>query len=360
MGVPIAWLADRYSRRNIIAIGLAFWSVMTTATGLAANLWQLVVTRFLMGAGEAAGVSPANSMLSDLFDDLRRPLAVSVMTSGSTLGMVLAYLIGGWVDEGFGWRAVFFIGGLPGLIIALAFYLSVREPRRGAFEHQSTPKQVSPLGETLLFLARSRTYVIVLIGGSMMAVHIYATMTWAPAFMIRVHQLSPGLMGTYMALARGPTGLIGIILGGWVVTRLSQQDARWRVWLPALVCIVAAPLEIVFLFADNLWIALASLAVASLFSSMYTGPIFALLLGISRVRMRAMATAIFVVCGSFVGQCIGPLGVGYMNDLMRVRFGAEAIRYSLLSGPIFTILAGMTIWAAAGSLAADSRRAVES
>lgn len=360
MGVPIAWLADRYSRRNIIAIGLAFWSLMTTATGFAANLWQLALTRFLMGAGEAAGVSPANSMLSDLFDDLRRPLAVSVMTSGSTLGMVLAYLIGGWVDEGFGWRAVFFIGGLPGLFVALVFYLCVREPRRGAFEHQNTPKEVSPLRETLLFLARSRTYVIVLTGGSMMAVHIYATMTWAPAFMIRVHELSPGLMGTYMALARGPTGLLGIILGGWMVTRLSRRDARWRVRLPALVCIFAAPLEILFLFADNLWIALGSLAAASLFSSMYTGPIFALLLGIARVRMRAMSTAIFVVCGSFIGQCIGPLGVGYMNDLMQVRFGAEAIRYSLLSGPVFTLLAGLTIWTAARSLAADSRRAVES
>ena len=359
MGIPIAWLADRYNRRNIIAIGLAFWSLMTACTGFAANLWQLALTRFLMGAGEAAGVSPANSMLADLYDKARRPLALSIMTCGSTLGMFLAYLLGGFIDEHYGWRAVFFVGGVPGIVVALFFYLTVREPVRGAAEVGRVPTGINTFRETMRFLSRSRTYVIVLTGGCMMAVHLYASMIWGPAFMIRVHELPSGTMGTYMAFARGPTGLVGMILGGVAVLRLGQRDERWRIWLPAGVCLLTAPAEIIFLFSDTLWLALSGLALASLFTSMYTGPIFAILLGVSKVRMRAMAVATFVVLGSLVGQFIGPLWVGYLNDLMQAQFGAKAIRYSLLVGPICAMLAGLIIWTSAKSLDTDTRRALE-
>ena len=359
MGIPIAWLADRYNRRNIIAIGLAFWSLMTACTGLAMNLWQLALTRFLMGAGEAAGVSPAISMLADLYDKARRPLAISIMTCGSTLGMFLAYLLGGFIDEHYGWRAVFFVGGVPGILVALFFYQTVREPLRGAAESGSVATGVSTFMETLRFLIRSRTYVIVLIGGCMMAVHIFASMVWGPAFMIRVHELPSGTMGTYMGLARGPTGLLGMILGGVAVMRLGDRDERWRIWLPAGVCLLTVPAELVFLFSDTLWLALTGLACASFFTSMYMGPIYAILLSVSRVRMRAMATATFVVLGNLVGQVLGPLVVGYLNDLMQAEFGAGAIRYSLLVGPLCAILAGLIIGSAATTLAADTRRAVE-
>ena len=360
MGIPIAWLADRYNRRNIIAIGLAFWSLMTACTGLAMNLWQLALTRFLMGAGEAAGVSPANSMLADLYDKAGRPLALSIMTCGSTIGMFLAYLLGGFIDEHYGWRAVFFVGGVPGIVVALFFYLTVREPLRGASESSGVSTSITTFRETLRFLIQSRTYVIVLIGGCMMAVHLHAAMVWGPAFMIRVHELPSGTMGTYMAFARGPTGLLGMILGGVAVLRLGQRDERWRIWLPAGGCLLTVPAEVVFLFSENLWLALSGLAFASLFTSMYMGPIYAILLGVSRVRMRAMATAAFVVIGSLVGQVLGPLAVGYLNDLMQAQFGTEAIRYSLLVGPLCAILAGLIIGSAAGTLVADTRRATES
>ena len=359
MGIPIAWLADRYNRRNIIAIGLAFWSLMTACTGLVANIWQLAMTRFLMGAGEASGMSPANSMLSDLYDKIRRPLALSIMTCGSTFGMFLGYLIGGWVDEQFGWRTVFFVGGIPGMVVALIFYLTVREPERGASETGKVSLDVSTLGETLKFLLNNRTYVIVLLGGCLMAVHLYATMVWGPTFVLRVHELPSGEMGTYMAFARGPTGLLGMILGGLLVQHLGRLDERWRIRVPAAVCLLTTPMEVIFLFSDNLWFALTGLAIASLFTSMYIGPIFAVLLGVVRVRMRAMATATFVVFGSFVGQFIGPLWVGYMNDLTQAQFGTHAIRYSLLVGPACAFFAGLIIWSASKCIEMDSQRALQ-
>lgn len=358
MGIPIAWLADRYNRRNIIAIGLAFWSLMTVCTGLVVNIWQLALARFLMGAGEASGISPAYSMLSDLYDKVRRPLAVSILICGSTFGMFLAYLIGGWLDEQFGWRSVFFVGGIPGMAVALIFYLSVREPQRGAAETGAVTLDVSSLLETLRFLLHSRTYVIVLIGGCFMAVHLYAAIVWAPTFMLRVHELSSGQMGTYMAFARGPAGLLGMILGGLLVKHLGQADERWRIRLPAIFCLLTAPMEVVFLLSNSLWLSLAGIAFASLFSAMYAGPIFAVLLDVVKVRMRAMSTAIFTVLGSFIGQIIGPLWVGVMNDVTQARFGDLAIRYSLLVGPACAFIAGLIIWSAAKSIEADSRHAL--
>jgi len=359
MGIPIAWLADRFNRRNIIAIGLAFWSLMTVCTGLAVNVWQLAITRFLMGAGEASCLSPANSMLSDLYDKVRRPLALSIMTCGTTFGMFLGYLIGGWMDQLIGWRSLFFVGGIPGMLVALIFYLTVREPERGAAETGKVSLDVSTFRETLRFLLRSRTYVIVLAGGCLMAVHIYAALVWAPTFMLRVHDLPSGQMGTYMAFARGPTGLLGMILGGLLVKQLGQVDERWRIRVPAITCMLTAPMEAVFLLSNSLWLSLVALAVASLFSAMYVGPVFAILVGVVKVRMRAMAVAVFVALGSFIGQFIGPLWVGYMNDVTEAQFGALAIRYSLLVGPACALLAGLVIWIAARSIEADSKYALE-
>ena len=359
MGIPIAWLADRFNRRNIIAIGLAFWSLMTVCTGLALNVWQLALTRFLMGAGESSCLSPANSMLSDLYDKIRRPLALSILTCGTTFGMFLGYLIGGWMDELFGWRTLFFVGGVPGMVVALIFYLTVPEPERGAAETGKVSLDVATLRQTAQFLIHNRTYVITLVGGCFMAVHIYAALVWAPTFMLRVHDLPPGQMGTYMALARGPTGLLGMVLGGLLVKQLGQVDERWRIRVPAITCILTAPMEAMFLLSNSLWLSLVALAIASLFSAMYVGPVFAILMGVARVRMRAMAVAIFVALGSFIGQFIGPLWVGYMNDVTQARFGDLAIRYSLLVGPACALLAGLVIWLAARSIEADSKHALE-
>ena len=153
-------------------------------------------------------------------------------------------------------------------------------------------------------------------------------------------------------------GVWYLILGGLLVKQLGQVDERWRILVPAFTCMLTAPMEVVFLLSNNLWLSLTALAIASLFSAMYVGPVFAILVGVVKVRMRAMGVAIFVALGSFIGQFIGPLWVGYMNDVTQARFGDLAIRYSLLVGPACAFLAGLVIWMAARSIAADSRHAL--
>jgi len=357
LGIPIAWLADRYSRRNIITIGLSVWSLMTMLTGMVSNIWQLVVTRFLMGAGEACGNPPSNSMLADLYERDRRSMALSILISGSTIGVFLGYLLGGWINQYYGWRIVYFVAGAPGLCIALLFWLTVKEPRRGAAETGTPSLSVSSFRETMLFFARSKTYLFVVIGACMMAVHIFGNGIWYPAFLARVHGLKSGEIGTYLAMARGPTGVLGIFTGGYLADRLGQHDERWRVWVPALGCLLAAPAELVFLFSDNLKIAVAGMITAGFFTAVHGGPIYAIVLAVAKVRMRAMATAIFLLCGNLIGQTLGPLGIGYLNDLLTPTLGTTAIRYSLLLGPASGVVACILIGMGSRYVVRDIQRA---
>ena len=358
LGVPIAYLADRYSRKVIITAGLTVWSLMTAVTGMVMNVWQLALTRFLMGAGEACGTAPSNSMLSDLYDRTRRPLALSILTSGSTIGVFLGFLAGGWINEFYGWRVAFIAAGAPGLFVALLFYLTVKEPVRGGSESVGISLEAGTFMDAMRFLAGSRTYIFVLLGGCLSGIHMYGVIIWGPTFLIRVHGLASGEVGTYLSVARGPIGIVGIIVGGLLAERLGRRDERWRVWVPALGIIFSVPAEIVYLISGPLWLAIAGMLVSTLFTSMHLGPLYAILMNVAKVRMRAMATATFMFFGNLTGLTLGPLGIGYLNDLMTPDYGAHAIRYSLLIGTSFALLGGSLMWRGSRYIAADTQRAI--
>lgn len=358
MGIPVAWLADRSNRRTIIGIGLTFWSLMTALTGLVQSVWQLGLTRFLMGAGEACSIAPSTSLLSDLYGRNRRPLAMSIFSCGAGLGTLAGYMMGGWVNQHYGWRPAFIVAGIPGLAVALLLFLTVKEPSRGAAE-PGAGLNVTGLWETLWYLVRTPSYVFLVCGGCLMAVHLYAGIIWSPAFLMRVHELSPSRVGIYLGLIRGPLGMLGVLAGGAVATYLGRRDERWRLWTPALVCVLAAPAEVLFLFGSSLQASILGLAAASFLTAMHLGPVYAAVLGAVRVRMRAMATAVFLLFANLVGQVLGPLGVGYLNDLLNGRYGSLAIRHSMLLEASAALAAGILFWLAARWSVDDARRALE-
>jgi MFS family permease len=357
LGVPIAHLADRYSRRNIITIGLTFWSLMTALTGMVVNVWQLALTRFLMGAGEASAVAPSNSMASDLYRKEHRPLAVAIIASGSSLGYLFGYPLGGYIDQHYGWRAAFWVAGIPGMLIALLFFATVKEPERGSSEEGRPSIAVSTFLETALFLARSRSYCFVVLGGSMMAIYMYASLTWSPAFLARVHHFTSSEVGTYVGVARGIMGLAGTLLGGLLTERLGRRDERWRAWLPALACALTAPANLLFLYPHSRWLVVSGLGAGSFFAAMHLGPLYALCMHVARVRMRATATATFLLFANMIGQILGPFGVGYLNDALTSTYGATAIRYSLLVGTAFALFAGIFLAICGRYTVEDARRA---
>jgi len=358
MGVPIAYLADRYSRRNIIVIGMAFWSVMTCLTGFVANVWQLAVTRFLMGAGEASSVAPSNAMVADLYPKKKRPFVLGILWTGLSLGAVAALAGGGWINQQYGWRAAFIAAGVPGIILAILLILTTKEPVRGASDKVKVSLDVSTLRATIGFLAKSKAYIYVLTGGVLGAIGLSSQGSWSVPFLIRVHHFSSAEAGGFLGLIRF-TSLPGYLLGGYLATRLGQWDERWRVWVPALGCLLGAPAGILFLFSDVRWIMFTGSALMSFFGAMQPGPLAAICQTVAKIRMRAVSVAVFIFFLNFVGN-IGPVGVGYLNDRMSAAYGPEAIRYSLLwLGTLVWVGAGLFIWIAARYFVQDTERALE-
>jgi MFS family permease len=357
LGVPIAWLADRVSRRNIIAIGFAFWSLMTALTGFAANIWQLAVARFLMGAGEACGLAPSNALISDLFRRERRPLALSLFGMANSLSLIVFFPLMGIVGQRYGWRAMFTAAGLPGVLLALVFFLTVKEPARGALE-QHTNADSPSLRATLTFLFGSRAYVWMLLGSTFMGANAFASGAWTPTFLTRVHGMTLAEVASTVGPTRGVLGALGILAGGVLADRLGKRDERYRVRVPAFACLALAPAELLFLLGPSRTLWMTGFALTSFLTLLHMGPIFAATLNVSGVRMRAVASSLMVLCASLLGQALGPLIVGYLNDRLEPQFGAEAVRYSLLITVGTALGAGLCFLRTARHIVRDSQRAV--
>jgi MFS family permease len=354
LSVPIARIADRWSRRKVIAIGLAFWSVMTAATGFVGNVWQLACTRFLTGAGEAAGTAPSSAMVSDLFGVASRPFAISVLTAGAPLGLMLFSPLAGWIADTHGWRAVFFAAGLPGVALALLLVTTVPEPPR---PQPVAPRAAGePISEVLAFVFRARSYVLVLLGLACIGGSVSAGV-WNVTFLQRVHGLTLSEIGFVIGPVRGAMGIFGMIVGGLLADRLGRRDARWRLLTAGAACLLAGPSEILFLFSDNWALVLFGLMLTSLLTTSAAGPVYAACVSVAKPRMRATAMAVCLLLAGMAGQIFGPLAVGVLNDLLQPALGEISVRYSLLVSALGLTLGGACFAYAARFLAADLARA---
>ena len=357
LGIPIAWAADRFSRRNIIAAGFAFWSLMTVVTGFVANIWQLAIARFLMGAGEACGVAPSNSMIADLFRRARRPLAIALFGIASSVSLIVFFPIAGWIVTHHGWRTMFIAAGIPGLLLALLFRLTVPEPRRGAMEEAAAGGGESErLATTLRFLAGSRTYLYLLLAATFMGANAFAAGAWNPTFLQRVHGMSMAEIGATIGPVRGVLSTVGILAGGLLVDRLGNDRATWRLKLPALSCMLVGPAELLFLLGDTRASWLSGFALESLLALLHQAPVWAAVVNVARVRTRALAMALMLMAAGLFGQVAGPAVVGMLNDHLAASYGQLAIRYSLLIVAVTPVLAGIAMWRAAAHYAADIQR----
>ena len=346
LGIPIAWAADRANRRNIIAAGLALWSVMTACTGLIAGIWQLVAVRLLMGAGEACGTAPSNSIIADRFPPERRPLALALFGTASPLSFILLFPLAGWIAQTHGWRTMFVAMGLPGLLLALLLILTVREPQRTTPPPAPLPLARSLLGD-LAALFSNRCFAWIFAGVTLMGANVWASGAWTPSFFTRVHHLGVRDAANIIGPTRGFIGLFGILIGGVLIDRLPRKRIYWRVALPAIACLFAGPAEALFLLGDSRLAWLVGFALSSFFMLIHQAPIFAAVVNIVGERRRALATSVVLLGASLIGDAVGPTMVGVLNDLLAPRFGDEAIRYSLLIVAVTPVLAALCFLRAA-------------
>jgi MFS family permease len=185
LGIPIARLADKKSRRNIVAVSLGLWSIMTALSGSARNFFQLLLARIGVGVGEAGGSPPAHAMISDYFPPKKRSTALSIYSSGIYFGTLIGFMMGGYLNHSLGWRMAFFVLGIPGVIFSLLFYATVKEPRRGATDtvvHQSTQHT---LGEVFEVLYSNKTFVFLAIASALNVFCSYGLLNWIPSFLQR-------------------------------------------------------------------------------------------------------------------------------------------------------------------------------
>jgi MFS family permease len=354
LGIPIARLADRLNRRNIVAAAFAFWSAMTFFCGAAQSVTSLTLARIGVGIGESAGTPASQSMISDLFDKDERPRALGIFAIGTYLGVFLGYFIGGFINQHYGWRTAFFTAGLPGLAIAAVVWLTVSEPARGSSVEKIKREALAP---TLAFLGSQRTFLIVLVGFCLTTYTNYATSAWIPPFLARVHHLSSAEIGTYAGTFKGLFGMAGTLVGGLVVARIGRDDDRWKLWAPAITSGLAGPVFMICMLTDNFTAMVAALAATSFLLGFHLGPIFAIAQTVSRPAMRALASAIILLTATCFGQGLGPLVVGMINDAISPQVGVIAVRYSLLSASATTMLGALLFVWAARFIRADIARA---
>ncbi len=359
-GIPIARWADRSNRRNIVAGAVFLWSFMTAISGFTQNYVQLLLARIGVGVGEAGGSPPSHSIISDIFPPEKRASAMGFYSTGVNIGILFGFLLGGWLNEFFGWRVAFIVVGIPGIFVALLVRATLAEPMRGLSENKHTaPEEPSPsLGQTLSILWSRRSFRHMSFAAALNAFCGYSTASWTASFMIRSHSMSTGELGTWLAMISGVGGAVGVIAGGILADKLALRDKRWYVWVPAAAGVISVPFMAAVYIADTAYIALLLSIIPGLLHNVYLGSTIATTHGLVGLRMRALSSAILFLILNIIGLGLGPLLVGMLSDLLQASEGAHSLRQAMLY-LLPPIMAWSTIHflLAARSLRADLERA---
>ncbi|MGB3711561.1 MAG: MFS transporter [Erythrobacter sp.] len=344
-GFPAARLADRSVRKNIVAVAIASWSVMTAVCGLATGFWTLFLARVGVGVGEGCSGPASQSLVADYFRRNELAQAMGFLTVGAAMGTASGLIVGGQLAEAFGWRWAFVLMGLPGILIGALLYLTVREPRRGQYAARGARIEQQPLGETVRELLGNRVFMGLAIGWSAQILIGYALAFWMASIMLRQFDISTGNVGLYLGLAFFIGGIPGPLLGGYLTGWLTTRDERWRAWIPGLACIGSiAPLAI-SLTSDGLWAFLAWFGLAyAIFVASQAG----ILSGIQAAvdpSQRGFAVAIALFFNNLVGQALGLAVIGGVSDWLTPTQGEYSLSIAVFGVCVVSAVMAMAIFA---------------
>jgi MFS family permease len=331
LGFPLSWLIDRKNRRNIVAACLVLWSVMTAVCGLARTSWQFFFARVGVTIGEAGGTPGANSLLSDYFPAHRRAMALTVFALGAPIGAWVGYNVAGAIADHYGWRAVFFALGVPGVLAGLGVWLTVREPRRGCLDAGDDGESPS-VATTMRFLWQQRSAVHVMLGTAVCALWGWGLMFWTPAFLQRTYHMSVGEAGAVTQNMHLWGGGIATLVTGFLMARGGMSDARRIVWLLAGGIGIATVASGVVYYTRDLALAKAMLWIFIPAIYFYIGPGFGLLNNLAQCRMRAMFCAMVLFLANLGNLVIAPPLIGALSDWFAPNHisNADSLRLAML------------------------------
>jgi MFS family permease len=357
LGIPIARLADRGNRVNIIVAALTIWSAMTALCGAASGFVQLALARVGVGVGEAGGSPPAVSLLSSYFSPQHRSTAMAVYSVGATVGILLGFVIGGLVNQHYGWRAAFLIAGVPGLLLAVLLKSTVIDPGRTPMGDLGAPDSVPPFIQTLTILWSIKTFRLINFAAVAAAIAVYGFMVWVPIYIIRQFGLTTGEVGTAIGLIAGIAGSTGVFLGGFLADLFSKIDQRWQLRIPALTTLMFPPLILLVINASTAKAAMVLLVPAYALALAYTGPTWAVLATSAPAHMRSMAAAILLFLVNLIGLGMGPQLIGIISDIMPASMGASALRFSIAMVCSVSAVASLFYYLASKGLRTDNQSA---
>lgn len=336
IAIPIAWLADRYNRVNILSIALAVWSGFTALTGLANNFVQIGLARMGVGIGEAGGSPPSHSIISDLYPKEERAGALGVYSMGIPLGIMAAYFatasLMGSSGEDVDWRRIFIFLGLTGIGLAVVVKLVLREPVRGAME-LDTDKEIiqPPFKESLNTLIKIPAWWAMCFGIAFGSFVSYATSAFQTKYLVL---LDPAFdfktLVIVLGIINGTTYAGGAFFGARLADWWGGKDIRAYGWLPAIAIGLCLPIGVATFWVPTVWVHLALTTVFLLFLGIYLGPSFAIAQTLAPINMRAMSTALFFFILNMIALGGGPTFTGWLADVFKDgNTELESIRYAM-------------------------------
>jgi predicted MFS family arabinose efflux permease len=355
IAIPIARLADRKSRVNIIAAAVATWSLFTALCGMVQSYTHLIIARMGVAVGEAGGIAPSYSLIADYFPPHRRARALAFFSLGVPIGSALGVFFGGWLAEQLSWRSAFLIVGLLGLPAALLIKLLIREPQRGGLD--PGPQQPGPGAPTLSAVARmlaaNPSFWLLSFGAASGSILGYGLIFWLPSFFNRTFQLPLDQVGWFYGSIVLVGGVLGTCLGGVIGDRLGSDRPGAYALIPAICFLLTAPTLALGLFAPSLIIAWLLFTIGQMLSLAWLGPVIAAVQHIVPPAMRATTSASFLFINNLIGIAFGIYFLGFMSDRMKALHGEQALQYSILYGLSFYLLSSLIYFGASTQLKRD-------
>ena len=355
IAIPIAWLADRRSRVNIIAGAIAMWSLFTALCGVAQSYAMLVAARMGVAVGEAGGIAPSYSLIADFYPKARRARALAFFSLGIPIGSALGIFLGGWLVAHLSWRTAFVIVGLAGLPVALLVKLMIPEPVRGGLDEVDGKASAAspPLAAVAGILARNPSFWLLSFGAAFGSILGYGLIFWLPSFFDRTFDLSAGEIGMFYGSIVLVGGVAGTWLGGWVGDRLGPERPAVYALIPAVCFLITAPCFGLGLFATSLPLAWLLFTLGQMTALAWLGPVISAIQHIVPPNVRATTSASFLFINNLIGIAFGIYFLGWLSEEMKAAHGEDSLQYSILYGLGFYLLSAAVYFIAAKRLKRD-------
>lgn len=353
-GLPLSRWADRGDRSLIAAGSIGLWGLTMMGFMLVGNFAQLLIARIAVAVGEAGCKPPTYSLIGDYFRGaVERTRAMTVYWLSNPLASLVGFIAGGWLNEHLGWRMTFLVMGIPGLLLAVLVWLTLKEPRRQDPVVRASQSSQSSIGYAFKVMWRQPTARNLMLAIILFYMLAHGMQPWYAAFLIRSHGMGTGELGLWLGLTQGGAGIAGIALGGYVASRWLAGDERTQLRVTAIMVASLVPLLTAFLFLREKHQALIMLAPYMLVLFFFFAPTFALFQRLVPNDVRATTLAIVMTLVHLVSMGVGPQLIGILSDLLLPTFGQDSLRYAMLVVSLVALLAGYKFWKAGNTVTRD-------